>query len=416
MNFLRLLKLELQISIKYLQSKNKEKFISINTLFSFFGIMIGVAALLIVMSIMNGFREELSNKIIGLNSDIVVSNPQNQPIKNYGTLIKKLKKTKEVSRVSGVIEKQGLIVKSDKSSGVIVKSAPIKDLLSQTDLGFTSKSLKSFKGNKVLIGIGLANTLKARVGEKISLLAPEFNTTILGRMPKTKDFIISGIYRSGLTEYDETVVFIPFKSAQIYYDMENSVNQIEVFLNNHDKSSLVSLLVRDILDYKYIVRDWKQLNFSLFNALKTERVAMFTILSLIIIVAAFNIISSLTMLVMDKSKEIAVLKTIGMMKGSIIRIFLLCGLFISLVATIVGLILGYFISDNIQSIKDALSKVVGTNLFDPVVYYLDSLPSKTEMSDIKSIVVIVVIATIFSTLYPAWKAGKIDPVKILKAK
>lgn len=416
MSLLKLLKLELQISIKYLQSKNKEKFISINTLFSFFGIMIGVAALLVVMSIMNGFREELSNKIIGLNSDIIISELKNNPINNYRSILEKVGKIHSVTRVSAVIEKQGLIVKSDKSSGVIVKSSLVKDMLAQQELGLTVKSTKSFSGNKIIIGVGLANSLRAKVGDKISLLAPEFNTTILGKMPKTKDFVISGIFRSGLTEYDDTVVFLPLAMAQAFYDMEGSVNQIEVFLNNHEQSSLVSLLIRDLLNYQYKVRDWKQLNFSLFNALKTERIAMFTILSLIIIVAAFNIVSSLTMLVMDKSKEIAVLKTIGMRRGSIIRIFLICGLFISLIATIVGVLIGYLISDNIKTIKNVISKITGTDLFDPVVYYLDSLPSKTQLSDIKAIVLMVIIATIVSTLYPAWKAGKIDPVKVLKAK
>lgn len=418
MNFLKLLKIEASIAFRYLQSRNKEKFISVNSFFSFFGITIGVAALIVVMSIMNGFREELTNKIIGLNSDVVINEFGNHPIKNWKQKIVKISKLKEVRHAFGVIQKQGLITHKNTASGVIIKAISSKSLSKQTLISqsLNNTTIKNFKGDHILIGSAMANKMRLRIGQTISLLSPEFKTTFFGnKVPKTKDFVISGIFRTGLTEYDETTAFIPIDAGQSFYGFENSVNQIEVSAYNHQEAPQLAMLIYHIFNGNLLVNDWQKINFSLFNALKTERVAMFSILTLIIIVAAFNIVSSLTMLVIDKSKEIAILKTIGMMKISIIRIFFFCGFIISVLASITGVALGLGISYNIQTIKEYLSSLTGTDLFDPVVYYLDALPSKVDPNDIQNIVILVAIATLVATIYPAWKAGRLNPVDILKS-
>lgn len=417
MNFLKILKIELLISIRYLQSRNKEKFISINSIFCLIGITIGVAALIVVMSIMNGFHEELSSKIRGLNSDIILNKMGDYPINNYEEIISKINTLPETSKTFGVIQKQGLITHKSRSAGVIVKSMDTKSLLYHDLItnNLKNQDLTKFSKNHILIGNATANILRVKIGDKITLLSPEFNTSFFGKMPKMKDFIVTGIFRTGLTEYDESTVFIPLKIGQLFYDMDNSVNQIEVFLKNYNEAPKLAVLIYTILKGDFIISDWQKINQSLFNALKTERVAMFTILTLIIIVAAFNIVSSLTMLVIDKSKEIAILKTIGMQNSSIIRIFFFCGFIISSIATFFGIIIGLAISCNIQAIKEFLSKITNTNLFDPVVYYLDTLPSKVELSDVANISILVFILTIIATLYPANKAGNLNPVNILKS-
>ena len=417
MNFLKLLIIEVATAFRYLQSRNKEKFISINSFFSFFGITIGVAALIVVMSIMNGFREELSTRIIGLNSDVIINNVGSRAIKGWPEKISEISKLHEVKRAAGVIQKQGLVTFKNKAHGVIVKSIQKKSLLQQSLISnsLRSSSLANFKDNHILIGSAVANIMRVKVGDTISLLSPELTSSIVGKRPKTKDFVVAGVFRTGLTEFDETTAFIPLETGQSFYSMPNLVNQIEVFSYKHNQAPQLSMLIHEMLNGEYLVTDWQKINFSLMNALKTERVAMFSILTLIIIVAAFNIVSSLTMLVMDKSKEIAILKTIGMQKNSIIRIFFFCGFIISIFATLSGLGVGLAISYNIQGIKDFLSEITYTDLFDPAVYYLDSLPSKVNPTDIKNIAVLVVVSTLVATIYPAWKAGRLNPVDVLKS-
>ncbi len=411
------IKLEFLIAFKYLQSRNKEKFISVNSIFSLVGIALGVAALIVVMSIMNGFHEELSSKIIGLNSDVIINNYVGAPITDSQKKIEKIKKLQEVQNSFASIQKQGLVTHQGKASGIVVKAIE-KDALKYQTL--ISKNIPeevsdNFNGFQIILGISVANKLRVVKGQKVTLMSPEFHTNILGKLPRMKDFTVTGIFHTGLTEYDEGAVIVPLDSGQIFYDMQDKVNQIEVFAYDHSQAPKLAGLINQLLDDQYIVTDWQRINAALFNALKAERVAMFTILTLIIIVAAFSIVSSLTMLVMDKNKEIAVLKTLGMQNISIIRIFFICGFIISIIASGIGLAIGLAISYNIQEIKEFLSTITHTNLFDPVVYYLDSLPSKVDINDIKLIGLIVTLLTALATFYPARKAGNLNPVDILKS-
>lgn len=407
---------EFLIASRYLFSKQKERFISVNTYFSLIGIMIGVAALIVVMSIMNGFRVELTNKIIGLNSDVVISRFNQKPIVNYSEIKSIIEKHNQVTKTIPIIDAQALLNFGGQSSGVMVKGILEEDLkkIEVVKKNIKKGSIDGFSGSQILIGSSLANSLGVKAGEKLMLIVPEFNSTVFGFIPKMKELTIAGIYSTGLTEYDSTLVYIPLDVGQKIYDLKNAVNRIEIFANNHEIAPDLAYEISESLAADYMASNWQQTNAALFNALQTERVVMFVILGLIIIVATFNIVSSLVMLVLDKTKEIAILKTIGLSNNSILIIFLICGFFIGLIGTLIGLLLGVLIALNISSIKDFLSNITGTDLFNPVVYYLDTLPSIVRLEDIFYITSLSLIASIIATIYPSIKAARFRPAQAIR--
>lgn len=406
MNF----KLEFRIAMRYLQSRKNDTFISITSILSLVGIMLGVAALIIVMSVMNGYRIELTSKLKGFNSDVMVKNFDHD-ISGYKAIVQDIARLSRVNRVMPVITEQSLLIKDNKATGAIIKAIKPKD---SNAYSFLSKTNKISEPNGILLGEKLARILGVKEGDNIKVISTYFNTTVVGSIPRVKDFKVEGLFTSGLSEYDSSYAIMDLEAGQKLFQKKDEVNSIEVFLMRDENTEEAARIISRLLEHKYQVYDWKRMNISLFNALKTERVVMFIILTFIIVVAAFNIISSLTMLVTEKRKEIAILRTIGFSDNSIMRIFLYLGMVLGFIGTTFGLVIGLAFAHNIEDIKNALSSVVGTNLFDPIVYYLDILPSHVDNLDVVKIVVLSLGVSLLATLYPSFKASRVSPVEAMK--
>lgn len=405
------LALEFSIALRYLQAKKKETFISVTAILSLLGIMIGVAALVIVISVMNGYREELSSKLKGFNSDITITSPVVK-MEEYEDITKKLSELEGVKAAVPLITDQALLINQhNESLGIFIKAIP-RDLIKNYPALKIKHHNKDFDG--IALGFNAARNLHVKIGQPLKIMSLHFDSTVIGLMPKVKKLQVTHLFKSGMTEFDNIYGVIPLDVAQLLFDSPKAVNKIEVFLKPGTNLEEYTKLISHTLDYKYIIENWQESNQAILKALNTERVVMFIILTFIIIVAAFNIISSLTMLVTDKTKEIAIMKTIGLSNNSVTRIFLISGMVLGLLGTICGIGLGLVIAMNINDIKEFLSQVTGTNLFDPLIYYLDILPSKVSLSDTGKIACIALVISFLATIYPSYKAGKTLPVEGLK--
>lgn len=413
-------KLELLIAFRYLRSKRKEGFISVITLFSFIGIIIGVATLIIVMSVMNGFHHELVGRILGINSHITIQSYQKDSIKNYPQIIDNIKQLPNIKSVNPMVESQVMFNSKFGSSGGLARGVKRDDLekkeLIKNNL-IAGKFYSNLDKDKIIMGSNLAQNLNLTVGDKVKIISATTNKTILGNIPRIKTYEISGIFQTGLYEYDLTMIFMPFKAAQIHFKHKDSASHIEIFGNDLKlisdiKYDIYKILKNDITSLN--INDWQDANRSFIDALKIERTVMFLILTLIILVAAFNIISSLIMLVNDKKKNIACLRVMGMTRSNIVKIFLIAGGMIGFFGTILGLIIGVLFSKNINAIKEAIDNMTQSTLFDPAIYFLSHLPSKVFISDVILIVLMSIFISFFATIYPALKASKTNPAEILK--
>ncbi len=411
-------KSERLLIFRFLLSKKSDGYVSIFAWFSIIGISLGVAAVIIVMSVMNGFRIDLTNRIIGLNSHLNIYSYDGK-ITNYdiNSLISNIEKS-EFSNYFKSLETNGLIIKNNSSKGVLIKG--------YDDYGFNHYLFSSIvKGNsninnenEVLIGDSLSKLLNVSIGDKIKIAIPKTDKTILGNIPRFKTLKITGIFDLGLYEYDTNLIFLSSNLVRklIIYD-NNDYNKIEFFIKNPDKIdefkiSIQNHILRSNLDY-YAV-SWKDVNKTLMNALKIEKNVMFIILSLIILVASLNIISGLIIFVKEKNKDIGILKTIGMSNKSIVKIFFTIGISIGIVGSIFGLILGILFSINIKSIQKFLENLLDTKLFSEEVYYLSSLPSKISLNEIFIILITSILITTISTIFPALRSAKVDPIKSLR--
>jgi len=408
---------EFLIAVKYLQAKKKEALISVTAVLSLLGIMLGVAALVVVISVMNGYRVELISKLKGFNSDIIISNyDEMKRIEQYDKLAAKVSQASEVKSVFPMLQSQALLANKQSSQGVIIKAIAKDKIPSYPVLQKVERNPKAIvRPDGILLGASLAFNLRVRAGDMVKLVSPEFTSTILGIIPNTKDFYVEGVFRSGLGEnYDGVYAIIPLEVGQAFFNSKEAVNKFEVFVGGTEDIYKISNQVRTLLNKKYLVRNWKSMHQSLVNALKTEQTVMFVILTFIILVAAFNIISSLTMLVTDKTKEISILRTIGFTRGAIMRIFLFCGVMLGGLGTLLGVTFGLAFALYINEIKNFLSDISGVNLFDSIVYYLESLPSKVDVRDVISIAVISLILSILATIYPSYKASRTHPAQGVK--
>ncbi len=411
-------KLEFLIAWRYLRSKRKEGFISVTAIFSFVGIMIGVATLIIVMSVMNGFRFELVNRILGINAHFTVYSNESS-INNYQNLIGDLQKIEGVKFVNPLVESQAMLSSPSKNAGGLIKGIKIDDLKHKTLISknITGGNIEKINDrNSVIIGSGLAQNLNLRTGDDLKIISAQTNQTFIGAVPRIKTYKVSGVFDSGMYEYDSTTVFMNFEMAQTHFKLPNSASAIEIFIDDELNLEVVKFKIYEILlDHKGLyMMDWQQSNSGFIDALKVERTVMFLILTLIILVAAFNIISSMIMLVKDKNKNIALLRTLGMTKSQVMRIFLICGSSIGVVGTLLGLVIGVLFSANINNIKQWLEGVTDTTLFNPTIYFLSTLPSKVFVSDVILIVCMALIISFLATIYPAYKASKSNPAEILR--
>lgn len=410
------LKLEAFIAWRYLKSKKQESFISVVALFSLVGTALGVAALIAVMSVMAGVRDEWSRMLIGASGDINIFSRISDDLGDYNNIIKKLYNNNKISNVAPVVEKQALISAFEANIGVQVKGISKENLLRKEAIAnkIFYGNVKNFVDNGVIIGQTLANNLGVTVGDSVKLISPQTNSTLIGNIPRVKTCKIAAIFNAGTPDLDNHIVFMPLDLAQIYYKMSDKITLLEVNLKNSANSDQVVEELKRLFNNEFRIIDWKHKNASLINALQVEKTAMFLILTLIMIVAAFNIISGLIMLVKDKTPDIAVLRTMGASRAMIIRTFLICGSSIGVIGTLIGAVLGISFASNVENIRLFLQNISGVTLFDPLVYFLSFLPAKIAADDVGLIVTMSLSISILATIYPAYKAARLNPAIILK--
>ena len=404
--------LEKEITLRFLKARKKDGFLNVISIFSFVGISLGVAVLIIVMSVMNGFRTELINKIVGFNSHITVKTYENPIDEN-----KLNKKNLELISENIIFSNSGeaIILKKNISKGIVLRGYKSDDFSS---LEFVKND--KFKGNKnqlnrnfISIGNELSFSLDLNIGDELTLMSPTGVKTIIGSMPKQKKFLVTSIYNSGLAEFDNNIAFINLSTLEDFFDYKSGDRNLEIYLKNPNKIEQQKHIVQEIFDEE-LVFSWADINSSLFSALKVERNVMFIILSLIIIVAAFNIISGLTILVKNKTRDIAILKSIGVLNKSIIKIFFLVGIIIGTSATIFGIFLGVAFSLYIENLRQFLSSIFDISLFPEEIYFLSKMPSEINLTSIFIISGCSIFITVIVSIFPAFKAAKLDPIKSLK--
>jgi lipoprotein-releasing system permease protein len=407
---------EKMVAGRYLRSKRKEGFISVIAGFSFLGILLGVATLIIVMSVMNGFREELVGRILGLNGHVNVY-ARVGPLFPHEPIIQKIRKIPGVTSAVPSVEGQALMTASGTAGGVVVRGMTPKDFSKKPVMSASIiKKLPSheFGGDYVAIGKSMAERFQLKVGDKIVLIAPKGKVTPFGAIPRSRSFIVGSIFDVGMFEYNNSFVLMPLDMAQAFFDMGMSVSAIEIMTPDADHLDNVEHGIREALGGDFSVADWRDTNSGFYNALQVERNVMFLILTLIIIVAAFNIISSLIMLVKDKGRDIAILRTMGATRGMVIRIFFYTGAAIGIGGTFAGTLLGVVFCRNIESIRRWLEGLIGMNLFSDEIYFLTQLPAKMDASEVALITGMSLVLSFLATLYPAWRAASLDPVEALR--
>jgi lipoprotein-releasing system permease protein len=414
-------KFEFIIALRYLRAKKKPKFLSVISGFSLFGVAIGVAALITVMSVMNGFRKEITEKIIGFNGEIAVTS-YNNSLENSNETLSIIKSHPEVTFVYPVIEKEVLAVNKEKTSGAIIKALTKDDLMQKKIIidRLVQGSITNFDiEDGVIVGYELAYRIGVFAGSTITLISPDgAMNSLIGMIPRMKTYKVLGLFDSGMYQFDSSNIIMPLRQAQTFFRMQNKISSIEAHikdpLNSYKVLKEIDSTLKKQYSNQFKVTDWQTANQAFFKVLKVERVAMFFILTLIIIVAAFNIISSLVMLVKDKKSDIAILSTIGASKISIMRIFFLTGSMIGIMGTILGVIIGVSFSLNIDKIKNFLEKITATRIFDPVLYYLSNLPSDLQVNNILIVVCLSIGLSFIATLYPAYAAAKSNPLEALR--
>lgn len=409
-------KFERLVAKRYLRAKRKEGFISVITGFAFTGIALGVATLIIVMSVMNGFRQELLGRILGLNGHIGLQAPMNYPFNNYKIAIQEINDFDHVKYVIPIVENQLLVSAGRAAEGAMVRGIEKDDLLKRQVIADSLQGIDMnlFEGDKVLVGSRLAQKMGVGSGDEITLISPNGKVTAFGTVPRMKSYEVLGTFDVGMYEYDATFIFMPLASAQRYFGLNEAVTHIDVTLDDDKMLVPVRKAISESVGAGAYVYDWKQTNSAFFNAIAVEKNVMFLILTLIIIVAAFNIITGLIMLVKDKGRDIAVLRTMGATKGMVMRIFFLDGAFIGFVGTALGLIIGLVFCENIETIRQFLEGLSGRELFSAEIYFLSKLPAKVDVWEVVSVTGVALLLSFLATIYPAYRAAKFDPVEALR--
>ena len=418
---------EFFVSIRHLSARKSQKFISLNSWISMVGVGLGVMALIVVIAVMSGFSNDLRDKILGTNSHVVVSNINQTTVENYNSILEKVLSVAGVTAAAPFIINQVMLINGDRVSGVVVrgvdpeKEGTVSDLEknmiigSILDLKVNLPFLEDKKNRTgIILGKELSRKMGVVVGGVVSMVSPVSRITPVGLIPRMKLFKVVGVFESGMYEYDANLSFVLLKSAQKFFSMKDAVSGIEVRVVDIEQAGNIATAIQKKLGFPYHARDWMSMNKNLFSALKLEKIVMFIILILIIFVAAFNIISTLFMLVMEKAKEIAILKSMGASRKSIIKIYSYQGLIIGLVGTFLGCAAGFIIVPNLNEIVGFIESVFGIVAFPSDIYYLDRLPSEIQYMDSFLIVIFSIAICLIASLYPAWRASKLDPVDGLR--
>ncbi|OKH90075.1 lipoprotein-releasing ABC transporter permease subunit [Thalassospira sp. TSL5-1] len=409
---------ERMVAFRYLRPRRQEGFVSVIAIFSLLGIMLGVATLIIVMSVMNGFRAELLSRILGLNGHISVYAQGPDGLPDYAEIEKKIRETGNVTLVDPIVEGQVMASKGGRATGAIVRGMAPEDIAKRKTLAdnIVFGSLKDFKGDdSIIMGARLAMKLGIGVGDTVNLISPKGKVTAFGSVPRMRSYHVVALFDIGMYEYDSGFIFMPLEAAQTYFQMPGKISNFEVVLNDPSRlSGTMNDLLQNLRGEQLRLVNWQQSNANFFNALQVERNVMFLILTLIILVAAFNIISGMVMLVKDKGRDIAILRTMGATRGSILRIFFLAGASIGVLGTLSGLVLGVVFCENIESIRQFIQSLTGADLFNAEIYFLSQLPADLDVNEVVMVCVMSLTLSFLATIYPAWRASRLDPVEALR--
>ena len=407
---------EWMLAGRYLRTRRRQGFVSVIAGFSFLGITLGVATLIVVLSVMNGFRKELLDKIVGINGHIFVA-PIESPLTDYADVAIRIAAVPGVRRAIPLVEGQAFGSSQYNGSGVLVRGIRVEDLQKIEHIAGNLRqgSLENFsEGEGVVIGRRLAESLSLQAGDTLTLITPRGAATPFGTAPRVKGYPVKAVFEIGMSEFDATFVFMPLAEAQSYFNRTEDVQLIEVYLDNADRVDQARAAIEEAAGRPILMTDWRQRNRTFFGALEVERNVMFLILTLIVLVAALNIISGLIMLVKDKSSDIAILRTMGATRGAVMRIFLITGASIGVVGTIAGFLLGLLIAANVQSLQSFLSWATNSNLWDPTLRFLSQIPSEVNPREVATVLAMALILSLLATLYPSWQAAKLDPVEALR--
>ena len=407
---------EWMLAGRYLRTRRREGFVSVIAGFSFLGIMLGVATLIVVLSVMNGFRKELLDKIVGINGHMFVA-PIDRPLTDYAEVADRIAKLPGVRRAIPLVEGQAFASSQYNGSGVLVRGVRGSDMqrIEAVSGNLRQGTLKDFDtAGGVAVGKRLAESLSLQVGDTITLITPRGAATPFGTAPRIKGYPVAAVFELGMSEFDATFMFMPLVEAQAYFNREGDVNLIEVFLADADRVDEARAAIDGAVERPIVLTDWRQRNRTFFAALEVERNVMFLILTLIVLVAALNIISGLIMLVKDKSEDIAILRTMGATRGAVMRVFLITGASIGIVGTLAGFALGLVLALNVESIRQVIARLTNSNLFPAELYFLSRLPADVDPTEVGTIVVMAIVLSLLATLYPSWRAARLDPVQALR--
>ncbi|MBV9016025.1 MAG: lipoprotein-releasing ABC transporter permease subunit [Alphaproteobacteria bacterium] len=407
---------ERMVAFRYLRARRQEGFVSVIAIFSLLGIALGVATLIIVMSVMNGFRADLIGRILGLNGHLGVYG-ETGLLTDFDAAAAKVREVPGVVSATPLIEAQVMATgENGAASGAIVRGIRPDDIRDRALIAehIVAGSLADFGDDSITIGERLARRLGIKVGDHVTLIAPEGTDTAFGTMPRLKTYEIAALFNVGFYEYDNSFIYVPLSAAQIFFRMPNAVTELEVFVADADRASEEGHAILAALGGRARIVDWQHANSSIVNAVEIERNVMFLILALIILVAAFNIISGMIMMVKDKGRDIAILRTMGASRGMVLRIFMLSGASIGVVGTLAGFVLGVVFTENIEPIRQFVQGVLGVNLFSAEIYFFTRIPAHIQAADVATVVLMALALSFLATLYPSWRAARLDPVEGLR--